>query len=97
MISRIIERGLAKQGRRVRLSMPLTDRPGALCRLLLVVADSRVNVISVRHERVDPNVPLGLAEVGLTLETRDPHHTQELLTTLRREGYDVRVLDQKGQ
>lgn len=97
MISRIIERGLAKQGRRVRLSMPLTDRPGALCRLLSVVADLRVNVVSVRHDRVDPNVPLGLAEVGLSLETRDPHHTQELLTTLQREGYDVRILDHKGQ
>jgi threonine dehydratase len=97
LISRIIERGLAKAGRRVRLSMPVIDRPGALHKMLSIIADLRGNVISIHHDRVDANVPLGQAEVGLTLETRDNQHTHELLNTLKKEGYDVKVLGQTGE
>lgn len=92
VISRIIERGLVKAGRRILLSTPVTDRPGSLTKLLSIIANLSVNVISIYHDRINPSVSLGQAEVVLSLETRDIGHTEELLNTLNREGYTVKVL-----
>ncbi len=91
-ISRIIERGLVKAGRRVKISTLVVDRPGALHRLLTIIAKSRANVIHVYHDRVERNVPLGQAVVEISLETRDAIHTDEILKSLRQEGYIVEII-----
>jgi threonine dehydratase len=92
IISRIIERGLVKAGRRVKISTMVIDRPGALHRLLTIIANLRANVIHIYHDRVERNVPIGQAIVEVGLETRDAMHTEEILATLRQEGYNVEVL-----
>jgi threonine dehydratase len=97
VISQIIERGLVKAGRRMRVSMPVMDRPGNLRKLLAIISNLRVNVISIYHDRTAVNVPLGQAEVVLSLETRDQKHTEELLGLLKGEGYAVKILGQTGE
>lgn len=92
IISRIIERGLIKAGRRVKISTVVLDRPGALQRLLAVIAAVKANVIHVYHDRVEHDVPIGQAVVEVGLETRDAMHTEELLATLRKEGYQVEII-----
>lgn len=92
MISRIIERGLVKAGRRVKISTMVVDRPGALHRLLTIIANLRANVIYIYHDRVERNVPIGQSIVEVGLETRDAMHTEEILATLRKEGYNVEIL-----
>lgn len=92
MISRIIERGLVKAGRRIKITTMITDRPGALQRLLASIADLKANVISVYHDRVEHDVPIGQAVVEVALETRDAIHTEELLGGLRRDGYQVKII-----
>ncbi|MDU4960859.1 MAG: threonine ammonia-lyase [Sporomusaceae bacterium] len=91
-ISRIIERGLVKAGRRIKIMTRVTDRPGALTRLLMIVANLRANVISVYHDRVERNVPLGQAVVEISMETQDALHTETILTSLRQEGYLVELI-----
>ncbi|MDR3559920.1 MAG: threonine ammonia-lyase [Negativicutes bacterium] len=92
IISRIIERGLVKAGRRIKISTMVDDRPGALQRLLAAIAVVRANVIHVYHDRVEHDVPIGKAVVEVGLETRDALHTEELLASLRKEGYQVQVI-----
>lgn len=91
-ISRIIERGLVKAGRRIKISTLIVDRPGALQRLLSVVASQRANVIHIYHDRVERNVPLSQAVVEISLETRDWLHTEEILANLRQAGYTVEMI-----
>lgn len=91
-ISRIIERGLVKAGRRVKIITRVVDRPGALNRLLAIIAKLRANVIHVYHDRVERNVPLGQAVVEVSLETQDVMHTETILSTLRQEGYSVELI-----
>lgn len=91
-ISRIIERGLVKAGRRVKISTYIMDRPGELQRLLAVIAESKANVIHVWHDRVERNVPIGQAVVEVSLETRDALHTDAILTGLRTNGYHVEMI-----
>ena len=51
LVSRIIERGLVKDGRLVRLAVMLRDRPGELARLTALVAEMRANVLHILHDR----------------------------------------------
>ncbi len=92
IISRIIERGLVKAGRRVKISTTVIDRPGALQRLLGAIAAVKANVIHVYHDRVEHDVPIGQAVVEVGLETRDALHTEELLASLAKEGYKVEII-----
>ncbi|TEB17184.1 L-threonine dehydratase catabolic TdcB [Pelotomaculum sp. FP] len=87
ILSIIIERGLAKSGRYVRLRTTLTDRPGSLQKLLSVVAQTHANVISINHDRIRPGIPLKQAEVQLDLETRDQEHIQEIVSILKKSNY----------
>ena len=69
LVSRIIERGLVKDGRLVRLAVMLRDRPGQLARLTALVAEMRANVLHILHDRAFSRARLGETEVELTLET----------------------------
>jgi len=92
VLSRIIERGLVKAGRYVRLSTYVPDRPGGLQRLLALVAESGANVINVHHERWLNKVTIGEVEIDLSLETRDGRHVEQILALLSGEGYHVQVI-----
>jgi threonine dehydratase len=73
----------------VRLFTRVPDRPGGLAELLELVARTRANLVTVEHVR--EAVPLHVRETGieLTLETRGPGHTEEVLAALATAGYEV--------
>jgi threonine dehydratase len=87
VLSRIIERGLAKSGRLMRLRVVLRDEPGQLAELLAVVARERANVLSIRHERVAARMELGRTMVELDLETRGEAHVQRIGEALSQAGF----------
>ncbi len=93
VISRIIERGLVKDGRLVRLSVLLQDRPGALARLAALVAESRANVLHISHDRAFSHARIGETEVEMTLETSGPEQIAGVKRRLSDAGYRVREVD----
>jgi threonine dehydratase len=86
-LSHIIERGMVKDGRLMRIRVYVPDRPGALHALTGVFADMRVNVVTINHERAYHGVQLGHTSVEATIETRGSEHVDELLGALGRLGY----------
>jgi threonine dehydratase len=89
VISRIIERGLVKAGRLVRLEVRLPDRPGMLALLTTQIAEQRANVVEIHHNRAFSKANLGEAMVEVTLETTGRAHIQELIDGLSRQGWQV--------
>lgn len=89
VLMRVIQHGLAASGRYLVLRVLLTDRPGELTALLTRIADMGLNVIDVAHHREGADLSLDEVEVRLTLETRDPDHRDEVVTSLRDVGYRV--------
>ena len=89
MLERILTRGLAKEGRTVSFSTVLPDQPHALASFLEVVSSLGANVLDVNHERRNTRAAIGSCVVQLSLETRDKAHIQEIISSLRREGYEV--------
>ena len=87
LLSRIIERGLVKDGRIVRLRIHLPDHPGALEKLAHVIAKERANIIETNYDRAYFGVLLGDAVIDITTETRGPAHIAELMAALDTAGY----------
>jgi threonine dehydratase len=84
--------GLTQAGRFLVLRSRVTDRPGALAKLLALIAAERVNVIAVEHHREGMDLPLAEVEVELTLQTRDEDHAVEVVARMREWGYPVERL-----
>jgi threonine dehydratase len=87
LLARIIERGLVKDGRLVRLRVHLPDYPGALHRLTGILAQHRANIVETSYDRAYHNVNLGDTAIDITMETRGPDHIAELISALSTNGY----------
>jgi threonine dehydratase len=87
LLARIIERGLVKDGRLVRLRVHLPDYPGALYWLTGILADLRANIVETAYDRAYHGVNLGDTAIDITMETRGPDHIADLLTALVSAGY----------
>jgi threonine dehydratase len=87
LLSRIIERGLVKDGRLVRLRVHLPDYPGALHKVTGILANHRANIVETSYDRAYYGVNLGDTAIDITMETRGPDHIAELLSALEAGGY----------
>jgi threonine dehydratase len=86
-LSRIIERGLVKDGRLSRFRVRVPDHAGALARLTGVIAGQLANILEITHDRAYYGVNLGDSLVEVTLETRGSEHITELVAALEKAGY----------
>ena len=91
LVGRIIDKGLMKKGRLIRLRVELPDRPGTLARLLSTIAKQEANVLHIYHERHAQGLSVNATIVELELETRSYEHIRSLLQQLRRSEYEVRT------
>lgn len=87
LLSRIIERGLVKDGRLVRLRIHLPDHPGALMKLCTVIAAQNANIVETNHDRAYYGVNLGDTVIDITMETRGREHVDALGAALAENGY----------
>ncbi|HEY1271483.1 MAG TPA: threonine ammonia-lyase [Terriglobales bacterium] len=87
LLARIIERGLVKDGRLVRLRVHLPDYPGALHRVTGILAQHRANIVETAYDRAYHGVNLGDTAIDITMETRGPDHIAELISALAAAGY----------
>ena len=88
----VMRHGLAVAGRYLVVRSRVPDRPGELAKLLSLLAQERVNVVEVEHQRETAGLPVGDTGVELTLVTRDPAHCDEILATMKRLGYPAERL-----
>jgi threonine dehydratase len=87
LLSRIIERGLAAEGRLCRFTVYISDRPGSLAQLLGVIAATGASIKEVSHDRNFGPADVARVAVAVIAETRDAAHVQELLDALTAAKY----------
>lgn len=92
LLSKIIERGLAKDGRLVRIRAMMRDRPGELARICQHAAELGANILEVEHNRAFANMEVGGVEIDMILEARGHKHVQQLLEVLREDGIEAKEL-----
>jgi len=92
LLSKIIERGLAKDGRLVRIRAMMRDRPGELARICQHAAELGANILEVEHNRAFANMEVGGVEIDMILEARGHDHVAQLLEVLGRDGIEATEL-----
>jgi threonine dehydratase len=89
LLSRIIDQGLAFDGRVAKLETMVQDRPGHLETLLTVFREQGANVLEITHHRLSPRAPIGQVGVSVTLETRDGEHLAKIKSVLEARSYHL--------
>jgi threonine dehydratase len=89
IVARILERGLARDGRIARLMVKVRDRPGQLARLTARVAKLGANVLEIGHRRAFADVTVGDVEIVMHLETRGRAHVEDIMRAFESDGLKV--------
>lgn len=89
-LDRVIERGLATEGRLSRFSATISDRPGGLARFANVIADEGGSIVDITHDRIFADEDITRVSVHCVVETTDRNHITRLRKRLSDEGFLIR-------
>jgi len=87
MLNIIIEKGLIKSHRKMKLIVTLIDKPGSLMKLTEILKDVKANIVQIGYDRTDVNLSFGDANVSVALETRGFEHQEEIKRELYKNGF----------
>lgn len=93
LLANVLLRDLARSGRLARLRIGLQDRAGALFKVAKVFHEHNVNIIEVFHQRIFTHLPAKGLVTEIECEARDKHQLEALVAGLRREGYEVKLVE----
>ena len=88
----VMRHGLTSTGRYLVFRSRLADRPGALIKLLELVAAQRGNIVKIDHHREGVSLDLGDTGVELTVVTRNEAHRQSIVRSIEENGFPVERL-----
>lgn len=92
LLGQIVAKGLTEMGRMVKISILLTDKPGALKEVVDQIASLSVNIVEVIHDRLSSSIPVGTASVTLSLETEDQKHAEKLINYLKEKKIQFKII-----
>ena len=88
-LDRVIERGLASEGRLCRFTATISDRPGGLARFAGLIAEEGASIIDITHDRAFADEDISTVAVHCVIETRDAQHISTLRARLVAEGFPL--------
>ena len=89
ILSRVITRGLVTSGRNANLVIALEDKPGQLVGVSEIISRCGANVVSVSHERSDPNMAISSCFLRVGMETRDFAQIEAVRKALTEAGFKI--------
>jgi threonine dehydratase len=87
LLSVIIEKGLLKSGRKMKVTVTLVDKPGSLMRFTQILEELNANIVHISYDRTSISLDYGDANVTVHMETKGETHQQIIKETLKNEGY----------
>jgi len=90
VLSSVLLRGLARDGRLLRLSVDIADRPGALADLARRIGTAGGNIVEIEHQRVFTERSARSVTVETTIEVVDRAHGDRLMAELSAASYPSR-------
>jgi threonine dehydratase len=89
-LSKILERGLAKEGRLAKFRIIAPDRPGSMADLASIAASHEANILDIHHGSPFTSAQYRETEIDLTVEVSGPETGQALLQAFQARGYQAR-------
>jgi len=87
MLSLIIEKGLMKSARKMKLLVTLVDKPGALQALTEILTRVGANIVQIGYDRTSIDLEFGDAHVSVSLETKGVEHQEQIRAQLKEGGF----------
>jgi threonine dehydratase len=91
LLSGVLTRQLAREGRLSQLSFDIVDRPGQLVTVVAVLSKCGANIVEVSHQRIFTDLPAKAVHLEVVIETRDRSHLTATIAALRAANLDVEV------
>jgi threonine dehydratase len=89
LLSSVLTRQLAREGRLSRLRFDLVDRPGQLGQVVAVLSKVGANIVEVSHQRTFTELPAKAVLLEVVIETRDRSHLAATIEALRAADLEV--------
>ena len=89
ILGRVLERGLASDGRLYRFTATISDRPGGLARFAGLLAETGACILEITHDRAFSSDDITKVSVHCIVETRDAGHIAMVREQLKAEGFCV--------
>ncbi len=87
MLSLIIEKGLIKSSRKMKLIVTLIDKPGSLMLFTELLTKVGANIVQIGYDRTSTDLKFGDANVSVDLETKGVEHQDEIRRVLLENGF----------
>jgi threonine dehydratase len=87
LLSVIIEKGLLKSGRKMKVTVTLIDKPGSLMRFTQILQELNANIVHIAYDRTSISLDYGDANVTVHMETKGEEHQAQIREALKKEGY----------
>ena len=91
VLAEIIQRGLVRSQRLYRIRVEIRDIPGMLAKLCGCIEETGANIQHVHHHRGFAKQTLQNVSVDFVLRTKGNEHVAEILSSLKKAGYSVRL------
>ncbi|MFN8724963.1 MAG: threonine ammonia-lyase [Rhodospirillales bacterium] len=90
VLSSVLLRGLARDGRLLRLEVDIADRPGALAEVARRIGESGGNIVEIEHQRIFTEKSAKNVVIETTVEVIERKHGENLIAALNGAGFPTR-------
>ncbi len=92
IMSSVLQRGLVRSHRLVRLQVEIPDTPGALANLTTLLGELDSNIMDISHQRAFGGSSVRATLVELVLQLRGEEQLDHVVRVLTKQGYDVQFV-----
>ena len=87
VLSSILQRGLVRSNRLIRIGVEIPDHPGAMSAITAIVADHESNIVDIQHQRAFASSSAKATVAELVLQMRDGEQQRKVIEGLQDAGY----------
>ena len=91
-LSSVLQRGMVRSHRLVRLEVEVPDIPGALGQVTQLIGELHSNILEISHQRAFDASSARAAIVNMVLQLRGEEEADQVLAALSARGFDARFV-----
>mmetsp|Transcript_27492 Transcript_27492/g.47093 ORF Transcript_27492/g.47093 Transcript_27492/m.47093 type:complete len:432 (+) Transcript_27492:30-1325(+) len=92
LLGKVIDHGLAADGRLVKFAGRISDKPGGLAAFCNVIGQSGCSIRQIFHDRTSSDDDFSMVRVEVTVCTVNREQADELVTKFNRAGFPTKIL-----
>ncbi|MGC8651534.1 MAG: threonine ammonia-lyase [Minisyncoccia bacterium] len=92
LLNQITQKGMLNEKSLVKISVIIPDKPGSLKNILAYLSENQINVQNIYVERVEKDIPAGMAKIIVTVQTIGIENIRSIEEFLIKEKIEYKLL-----